>query len=116
MQPIKDDHSLGLAIQALEFQRQTELTALKQHFDYTLDSLNPKNIIREKIQDIAGGSTLKSNLIKYGIGILGGFVVKKAVVGGSHNFFKKMLGTAAQAAFSGLILKAPLSEKRNLLK
>jgi hypothetical protein len=111
MQLIKDDYSLGQAIKAMEFQRESEFQDLTQHFHYTVDSLNPKNIIREKIQDITGGPTLRNKLIKLGAGFLGGFIARKVIVGKSHNFFKKILGTAAQAAVSGLILKTPLSAK-----
>ncbi len=111
MQPIKDDQSLGQAIKALEFQRESEFQELNNHFHYTVDALNPKNIIREKIREITGGPTLKNKIIKYGAGLLGGFIARKAIVGSSHNFFKRILGTAAQAAVSGLILKTPLSPK-----
>ncbi|AWA30438.1 hypothetical protein HYN48_10240 [Flavobacterium magnum] len=111
MQPINDDYSLGQAIRAMEFQREAEMHDLTSHFHHTVESLNPKNIIRDKIADIAGGSTLKNKIIKYGVGLLGGFIARKAIVGKSHNFFKRMLGNAAQAAVSGMILKAPLTPK-----
>lgn len=111
MQPIKDDYSLGQAIKAMEFQREAEFQDLTNHFHYTVDSLNPKNIIREKIRDITGGPTLKNKIIKFGVGLLGGFIARRAIVGKSHNFFTGIIGTAIQGAVSRLILKTPLSAK-----
>ncbi|AWI26639.1 hypothetical protein [Flavobacterium pallidum] len=111
MQLINDDFSLGQAIKAMEMQREAEMQDLTDHFHYTVESLNPKNIIREKIQDITGGPTLKNKLIKLGVGLLGGFIARKVIVGKSHNFFKTMLGNVAQAAVSKMIIKTPLSAK-----
>jgi len=107
MQLIKDDHSLSEAIVALEQQQKSDFNLLKNHFDFTVDSLNPKNLIKEKFQDLTSSPTFKSRILKYGIGLVTGFVTKKAIVGKHPGIFKSILGIAAQTAISGLIMKSP---------
>jgi hypothetical protein len=48
MQAINNNKSLADAITALQNQQYSELNLLKSHLDYTLDSLNPINILKEK--------------------------------------------------------------------
>ena len=52
MQVIKNNKSLAEAIAQLELQKQTEEELLKEHFLYTVDSLNPLNIIKENIYSL----------------------------------------------------------------
>lgn len=107
MQLIQDDKSLSEAIIALEQQQKSDFNLLKEHFDFTVDSLNPKNIIKEKFQDLTSSPTFKSRILKYGIGLVTGFITKKAIVGKHPGVFKSILGIAAQTAISGLIMKSP---------
>lgn len=114
MQLIKDDKSLSDAIVALEQQQKSDFSLLKSHFDFTVDSLNPKNLIKEKFQDLTSSPTFKSRVLKYGVGLITGFITKKAVVGKHPGIFRNILGIAAQTAISGLIMKSPdlLKSKR----
>lgn len=112
MQVIKDDQSLAVAIRELKNQQKAELDLLKKHFDYTIDSLNPVNIIKEKFSDTVSsiGETVssdsfKSKALKLGVGLASGFLTKKLIVGSSGGFFKKLLGMGVQAAVSGLVMK-----------
>lgn len=112
MQVIKDDRTLAEAILALENQRRAELDLLKQHFDYTIDSLNPVTILKEKLGDAVStvGETVtsdsfKSKALKLGVGLASGFLTKKLIVGSSGGIFKKLLGMAVQAAVSGIVMK-----------
>ncbi|MFY0484101.1 hypothetical protein ACI6PS_16000 [Flavobacterium sp. PLA-1-15] len=112
MQVIKDDLSLAEAIRQLENQRRAELSLLKAHFEFTVDNLNPVNIIKEKfsegvsaIGETVTSESFKSKALKIGVGLASGFLTKKLVVGSSGGFFKKLLGMGVQAAVSGFVMK-----------
>ena len=112
MQVIKDDQSLAEAIRELENQQRAELNLLKVHFDYTIEHLNPVNIIKEKFSETVSsiGETVtsesfKSKALKIGVGLASGFLTKKLVVGSSGGFFRKLLGMGVQAAVSGFVMK-----------
>lgn len=112
MQVIKDDQSLANAIRELENQQKAELNLLKSHFEFTIDSLNPVNIIKEKISGAASsiGETVssdsfKNKALKLGVGLASGFLTKKLIVGSSGGLFKKLLGMGVQAAVSSLVIK-----------
>jgi hypothetical protein len=85
---------------------------LKAHFEFTIDNLNPVNIVKEKIGEVVSsiGNTVtsesfKSKALKIGVGLASGFLTKRLVVGSSGGFFKKLLGMGVQAAVSGLVMK-----------
>ena len=112
MYTINSDKSLAKAILNLEAQRVLELEILKKHAEYTLHELNPVNIVKEKIHDGISniGETVNSNafkngLLKTGIGLATGFLTKKILVGPKAGIFKRLLGTAVQAAVSGFVIK-----------
>jgi len=119
MQVIKDDLSLAQAIREKENQQRAELNLLKTHFDYTIEHLNPVNIIKEKFSETVSsiGETVtsesfKSKALKIGVGLASGFLTKKLVVGSSGGFFRKLLGMGVQAAVSGFVMKKiPTSEE-----
>lgn len=112
MQVIKDDRSLAEAIRIMENQQRAELDLLKRHFEFTVDQLNPVNIVKEKISEAVSsiGETIssdsfKSKALKFGVGLASGFLTKKIIVGSSGGIFKKLLGMAVQAGVSGLVMK-----------
>lgn len=112
MYTINSDKTLQEAIQNLEEQRVLELEILKIHTEYTLHQLNPVNIVKEKIHDglsnlgdTVSSTGFKNDIIKTGIGIATGFLTKKLLVGSKAGIFKRLLGTAVQAAVSGFVIK-----------
>jgi hypothetical protein len=119
MYKINSDKTLSEAIRNLEAQRVLELEILKRHTEYTLQELNPVNIVKEKIHD--GISTIgetvtsfgfKSSLLKTGIGLATGFLTKKLLVGSKAGILKRLLGTAVQAAVSGFVIKKLPDEEK----
>ncbi|WP_026705940.1 hypothetical protein [Flavobacterium soli] len=123
MQVIKDDRSLAEAIRIMENQQRAELDLLKRHFEFTVDQLNPVNIVKEKISEAVSsiGETIssdsfKSKALKFGVGLASGFLTKKIIVGSSGGIFKKLLGMAVQAGVSGLVMKkmpTPMDDDRD---
>ena len=109
---INSDKSLTEAIRNLEAQRVLELEILKKHAEYTMHELNPITIVKEQFKEgisnigetvTSGG--FKNKLLKTGIGLASGFLTKKILVGSKAGFFKRLFGTAIQAAVSGLVIK-----------
>ncbi len=112
MYRINSDKTLAEAIRNLEAQRLLELEILKKHTEYTLNQINPINIVKEKIHDgfssigaTVTSSSFKNGLLKTGIGLATGFLTKKVLVGSNAGILKRLLGTAVQAAVSGFIIK-----------
>lgn len=112
MHPINSDKTLAEAIKNMEAQRALELEILKKYTDYTLQELNPVNIVKEKIQEGMSnlGETVKSasfrnGLLRTGIGLATGFLTKKLIIGSSAGIFKRLAATAVQAVVSGIVIK-----------
>ncbi|MDR6968584.1 hypothetical protein J2X31_002607 [Flavobacterium arsenatis] len=119
MQVIKDDQSLAEAIRVMKNQQRAELSLLKAHFEFTIDNLNPVNIVKEKIGEVVSSigesvtsENFKTKALKIGVGLASGFLTKKLVVGSSGGFFRKLLGMGVQAAVSGFVMKKlPITEE-----
>lgn len=112
MYTINSDKSLAEAIRNLEAQRVIELEILKKTAELALHELNPVNIVKEKIHDgianigdTVNSTPFKNGLLKAGIGLASGFLTKKLLVGPKAGIFKRLLGTAVQAAVSGFVVK-----------
>lgn len=119
MYKINSDKTLSNAIRNLEAQRILELEILKRHTEYTLQELNPVNIVKEKIHDGISniGETVtsfgfKNSLLKTGIGLVTGFLTKKLLVSSNAGVLKRLLGTAVQAAVSGFVIKKLPDEEK----
>ena len=112
MYKITSDKTLAEAIRNLEAQRVLELEILKKHAEFTLHEINPVNIFKEKLHDglsnlgeTVSSPAFKNGLLKAGIGLASGFLTKKLLVGPQAGIFKRLLGTAVQAAVSGFVIK-----------
>jgi hypothetical protein len=107
----------------MEAQRVLELEILKKHAEFTLDQINPVNIVKEKLHEGLSniGETVtsagfKNGLLKTGIGLATGFITKKLIIGPKAGIFKHLLGMAVQAAVSGIVIKKlPDSEDNKTL-
>ncbi len=117
MQTINNDQSLCKAIKNLEIKQTVELNDLKSHFNFTVESLKPKNLLKENIyhavssvESAVKSPDFKSNLMKYAAGLAGGFISKKIIVGKSGGIFKKILGSALQTIISGLTISTTNSK------
>jgi hypothetical protein len=98
-----------------------ELEILKKHTEFTLQELNPLNIVKKNIHNsistigvTANSFGVKNSLLKTGIGLVTGFLTKKLIVGTNAGLLKRLLGSAVQAAVSGFVIKKlPDQEKTN---
>ncbi len=98
MQTIINNKTLAEAIANLESKKKSELNLLKNHFDYTVHSLNPVNIVKDKISDIFTSPTLKSD-IATGLITVGSSFIR----GSGLNPIKNIVGNLFQAQASKLV-------------
>lgn len=107
MQTIKNDKSLAEKIANLQNQRNSELNLLKSHFDYTIDSLNPINIIKEKFSFFDKSAVQKSETIKEIVEIGTNFIGSKLMFGGMLNPLNRILPTIIQKTVNSILTKNP---------
>ncbi len=113
MQAIKDNKSLAEAIAHLEAVRKSEGNLLHEHFKYTVHELNPINIVKEKFNSLFTSPTLRNEAVQAGIGLAGGLLTNKLIVGASGGFIRKALGMVAQAGITKMTIKDPEAIKES---
>ena len=122
MQVIKDNKSLAAAIAQMENIQKSEGHLLKEHFKFTIDSLNPMNIIKEKFNETISAPGLKSELIQGALGLATGFLTNRFLLGPSAGIVKNIAGTLVQKGLSKInvnpknIKESGISFLKNVLK
>jgi hypothetical protein len=102
MQLIKDNKSLAQAIANLENIKKSETNLLKEHFVYTIDSLNPINIVKEKFNETINSPDLKGKFLSSLFSIGTGLVANNLIVGNSLNLIRKIAANLVQNQLSSL--------------
>lgn len=102
MQVIKDNKSLAQAIAHLENVKRSEGYLLKEHFNFTVHSLNPINIVKEKFNQTIHAPGFKGKILSSVFGIASGYFTNSLLVGGSTNPIKKIIGTFIQNKIANL--------------
>jgi len=74
-------NELDAAILQLEQRRMTEEQALITQFNITYHSLQPINLIKGAIADIAGSEEIRDKVINAAVGVGTGFLTKKSIDG-----------------------------------
>ncbi len=104
---ITNNKSLNAKIAMLERRQVSELSLLKEHFEYTKESLNPFHILKESFKETVSSNEFGSKLIKGAASLATGFVANKFLLGRLNSPLKRIVATALQTGVSGLMLKAP---------
>lgn len=107
MQNITCATDLKQAIQSMEVEQAESEKLLKVQFRMTYESLKPVNLIRNTIKDIASEPELINNLIGTTLGLAGGYISKKIVVGSSHNIFRKLFGSLLEFGVVDMVARNP---------
>jgi len=107
MQKITNATELKLAIQSMEVEQAESVQLLKAQFRLTYESLKPVNLIRTTLKDISSEPALIGSLIGTTIGMAGGYISKKIVVGASHNIFRKIFGSLLQFGVADVVARNP---------
>lgn len=100
MQVIKDTKSLAEAIAHLENVHASEGILLKEHFQFTISSLNPMNIIKDKISDTFSSPIFKNEIVKGSLGIATGLLSNSLIVGASGGLLNKVVASLVQTGIS----------------
>jgi hypothetical protein len=89
----------------LENKQKLELIILREQFRTTLEGFKPLNLIKGAWHEVSDSADVRSDLVGSVIGLATGYVTKKLVLGGTHNPFKKVIGTVLQFAIANLVAK-----------
>jgi hypothetical protein len=107
MQNITSAADLKSAIQSLEVEKAMSEQQLKNQFNEIKESFKPINLIRNAINDLTSEPTIVDKLISTTMGLAGGYLSKKIVVGSSHNLFRKIFGSVLEYGVTSLVARNP---------
>lgn len=105
MEKIKSTKQLREAIQALELKQANDARLFKEQCKATYEGLNPLHWIKNKIMSVAHTPDLKMMLLDTSLGLLAGYLSKKATVGSSDHPFRQFLGSLVQIGVTNTVLK-----------
>ena len=100
---LSETDALDETIRRLKLKQKEDLVLLKEQAQLTVESLKPINLLKRALQQIAASSEAKSNIASTVLALATGFLSKRAVMGVSHNPYKKILGTVLQLGIARLI-------------
>jgi len=107
MEKIITSEDLRNRITFLETKRDDEAANIKIQLLETYEGLKPINLIKKVINEATSSDVIKSSLLTTGVGLVAGFLSKKAVEGESKNPFRKLIGNVAMFGITNLIAKHP---------
>ena len=112
MKNISTTAELKEAIQLLEAQNSVHLQEMRENFSLTLESLKPANIIKSTMKEIGSSSYLFNNILNLTLGLVTGYISKRALFfGRSNKKSRKLLGLALQLGVTNLVVYAPSAIK-----
>lgn len=97
--------TLDDTVSCLEHKREYQYAELKGQFSKTVEDYNPVNIIKDVIKDVGGNAIQNNTILETSASLVGGYLVKKIIVGRSNTLTKKLLGYALHYAVSKFISK-----------
>ena len=107
MENISSTTELQYAIQLLEAEQDVRLSLMKKQFHLAYQSLKPVNLIENTLKEIFSSPYLVNNLLSGTVGLLTGYVSKKAVTGRSKNKLRRFLGIVMQFGITNIIAHNP---------
>lgn len=105
MENISTSAELKFAIEQLKIEQAEKGRLLKEQCYITYEAFKPIGLLKSVIKDIVSPSNLVDNLVGTAISIGSGYLSNKIVVGGSHNLFRKLLGTITQLGVTNVVAK-----------
>ena len=111
MQAIKNNKTLSEAIAFYENKKKSELSLIKQHYNFTINSLNPINLIKEKITNAVSSPGIKGKIFSTLFNLGTGVVTKNLLIGSSLNPIKKIAFNLLQSQVKKLVDNPPTDVK-----
>ena len=105
MPKITTTEELREAIRLLEIEQKVEGVRLKDQVRIAYESLRPANLIASTFKELTVIPDLKGDLLNVGLGLVSGYLSKKAVVGDTNHPIKQLLGTFLQMGVASLVTK-----------
>ena len=113
MQVINSNKTLAEAIALLENVQKSEANLLKEHFHFTVHSLNPLNMIKEKFNDLISSPNSKNKLLQQTLGIATSLLTNRLILGSSNSIVKKILATLVQTGVARLPMINSMTIKKD---
>ncbi|RIH63429.1 hypothetical protein D1164_20085 [Mariniphaga sediminis] len=108
MENISTPAELKEAIQLLEAEKSVHLLEMKGNFFLAYESLKPANLIKSTMKEIGSSPYLFNNIFNVTLGLVAGYLSKRALmIGRSNNKSKKLLGLILQLGVTNLVVYAP---------
>ncbi len=96
---------LADAIQQLETKRSGEWIQLREQFMTTYENLKPINLLKRSFKEVITAPDLKTTIGNAAIGLVSGFIAKKAILGKTNNPLTKLLGILIEMVVAGKVVK-----------
>lgn len=103
MQKITTAAELDEAIRLLEIKQKVEVQLFKEQVRATYESMKPINLVKSFLKNLTTSPEVGGSLVNSVMGIVGGYLSKKAVVGGTTSTFRQVLGSIIQMGVTNLI-------------
>ncbi len=95
------------AIFELEIRKKEQGRIIKEKFYIIRENLEPANIIRNTINEVATSPRFRLNLLGAVVGLGAAYFSRKLVVGKSVSIFRKILGSVLQLGISAAVASKP---------
>ncbi len=105
MEKISSVIELEKLIQSFEIKQVNDKRLLKEQFEITSKNFKPINLIKNAVNKLIKAPDLKENLLNTSIGLITGYLSKKAVVGATHNPLTKLAGSLLQIGVTSIVSK-----------
>lgn len=103
MQKITTAAELDETIRLLEIKQKVEVQLFKEQVRATYESMKPINLVKSFLKNLTTSPEVGGSLVNSVMGIVGGYLSKKAVVGGTTSTFRQVLGSIIQMGVTNLI-------------
>jgi hypothetical protein len=103
MQTISSIAGLKESIQLLEAEQSIKGQILKDQLFITYESLKPGNLLKYTLKEISSSPNMIDNLAGTAMGLLGGYISKKIIVGASGNIIRKLIGSILQFGVTNVV-------------
>ena len=103
MQTINSIAGLKESIQLLEAEQSIKGQILKDQLFITYESLKPGNLLKYTLKEISSSPNMIDNLAGTAMGLLGGYISKKIIVGASGNIIRKLIGSILQFGVTNVV-------------
>jgi hypothetical protein len=108
MENISTPAGLKEAIQSLEAEKSIQFQEMRANFLLAYESLKPANLIESTMKEIGSSPYLFNNIFNVALGLVAGYLSKKALsIGKSNNKSRKLLGLILQLGVANLVVYAP---------